>query len=85
MPTDPRNEEYIDPYDHPSLIPPMANNPEGDPNGDKFKAALKAYLNVPSADRVPLKLLGGRGPGINIPKTLELEVYRDFPYKEKWL
>jgi len=83
---DPRNEERIDPYDHPSLIYTPVNNPVGDPNGKKFMEALRGYLKMTTGQTgIPLVLIGGRGPGINIRKTLALQVYDGFPDKDKWL
>lgn len=95
---DPRNQEFVSPYDHPSLIssyPATVGTGQSgiEARDEKFLEALREYLqnasgsSIPSGvvPVVPIVRLHGRAPGIDIAKTLALEVYRDFPDKERWL
>jgi hypothetical protein len=86
---DPRNQPFIDPYDHPSQI---SNYPATVGDGksgieardERFKAALKEYLELSKNDMVPL-IIPRHNEAIDIAKTLSLPIYDGFPDKAHWL
>jgi hypothetical protein len=55
------------------------------PNIEIFLEALRQYAQIGPNDAVPVVKIHGRGPGIDVKKTLALEEYDEFPDKESWI